>query len=77
MMEEKLKMAETLAHGYSSESTQRELSNKYQHDRVSMVFKNLCILVLWMKVASALGGLTAPCTLIYPGEYIPSNITFL
>ena len=30
----KLKMAETLANGYSSESTQRELSNEYQHDRV-------------------------------------------
>ena len=29
-----LKMTETLAHGYSSESTQQELSNKYQHDMV-------------------------------------------
>ena len=28
------KMAETLAYGHSSESTQRELSNEYQHDRV-------------------------------------------
>ena len=27
-------MTETLAHGYSSESTQQELSNEYQHDRV-------------------------------------------
>ena len=27
-------MAESLAHGYSSESAQRELSNEYQHDRV-------------------------------------------
>ena len=26
-------MIETLAHGYSSESTQRELSNEYQHGR--------------------------------------------
>ena len=33
--------------------TQQELSNEYQHDRVLMVFKNLCILVLWMKAASA------------------------
>ena len=32
-------MTETLANGYSSESTQRELSNEYQLDRVSMVFK--------------------------------------
>ena len=34
-------MTETLAQGYTSESTQRELSNEYQHDRVKMVFKNL------------------------------------
>ena len=47
------KITETLANGYSSESTQRELSNEYQHDRVKMVFKNLCILVLWTNVASA------------------------
>ena len=50
-------MTETLAYGYSSESTQRELSNEYQYDRVWMVFKNLCILVLWMKVALAIEGL--------------------
>ena len=52
-----LKMAENLEHGYSSESTQQELSNEYQHDRVLMFFKNRCVLVLWMKVASALEGL--------------------
>ena len=52
-------MTETLANGYSSESTQRELSNEYQHDRVLMIFKNHCVLVLWMKVASALVGLRA------------------
>ena len=28
------KITETLANGYSSESTQWELSNEYQHDRV-------------------------------------------
>ena len=28
------KMTETLAHGYSPESTQLVLSNEYQHDRV-------------------------------------------
>ena len=50
-------MTETLAHGYSSESTSRELSNEYQHHRDEMVFENLCICVLWMKVASALEGL--------------------
>ena len=51
-------MTEILANGYSSESTQRERSNEYQHDRVSMVIRNLCVLVLWMKVALALEGLT-------------------
>ena len=43
-------MTETLAYGFSSESTQRGLSNEYQHDRVGTVFKNL--------VASALEGLS-------------------
>ena len=47
-------MTETLAYGYSSESTQRELSNEYQHDRVWMFFEKLCVLVLWVKVSSAL-----------------------
>ena len=46
------KMTETLANGYSYESTRRERSNEYQHDRVSMVFKNICVLLLWRKVAS-------------------------
>ena len=50
-------MIETLAHGYSSDSIQRELSNEYQHGRVLLVFKNLCVLVLWTKVALALEGL--------------------
>ena len=48
-------MTETLAYGYSSESTQLELSN--DNDRVKMDFKNLCILELWMKVAIAWEGL--------------------
>ena len=50
-------MTETLPNVYSSESTQRELSNEYKHDRVSMVSKNICVFVLWTKVASALEGL--------------------
>ena len=52
------KLFETLAHGYSSESTQWELSNEYQHDRVKLVIKNMCVLVLCIKVASALEGLS-------------------
>ena len=50
-------MTETLEHGYSYESTQRELSNEYQRNRVKMFFKNLCIHMLWMEVAFALEGL--------------------
>ena len=49
-------MTETLAHGYSAEKNQQDLSNEYQHDRV---YKNCCVLVLGTKVASALEGLTA------------------
>ena len=50
------KMTETLADGYSSESTQQELSNEYQYDRVE-VFKDSFVLVLWTKVALAFEGL--------------------
>ena len=42
------KMIDTLAHGYSSENTQLELSNEYQHGRVLMVLKkslHTCALV--------------------------------
>ena len=51
------KLNETLEYGYSSESTQRDLSNEYQQNRVKMFFKILCILVLWAKVVLALEGL--------------------
>ena len=63
--------------GYSSESTRRELTNEYQHDRVNkMVFKNLCILVLWTKVALAFIGRVNECTKrpypwTQPGERLP------
>ena len=32
-------MTETMANWYSSDSASRELSNKYQHDRVKMIFR--------------------------------------
>ena len=58
IMQKTLEMTETLAYGYSSESTQQEIYNEYRHDRVNeMVFKNRCILVDWTKVAPALKGL--------------------
>ena len=50
-------MTETLALGYSSKSTLRELFNEYQHNRVKMDFENLCNLVLCRKAALALEGL--------------------
>ena len=56
-------MTETLAHRYSSESAQRDLSNEYQHDKVEIVFKSICILVLLTKVASALEGLKVLTTM--------------
>ena len=34
MMQKPWKVTETLAYGYSSDSTQRELPNEYQYDRV-------------------------------------------
>ena len=58
-------MTETLVYGYSLESTRRELSNEYQQDRVQMIFKDLCVLVLWTKLASALEGLKT---------YIPKSV---
>ena len=50
-------MTETLANGYSFESTQPELYNEYQHDRVKIVLTNFRVLVLWTKIVSALDGL--------------------
>ena len=65
MMQNTCKKIETLAHEYSSEGTQRELSNEYQHDRVKMVIKHVCVLVLWTKVASALEGLMGTSTNVF------------
>ena len=39
-------VTKTLAHGYSFESTQQELLNKYEHGRVWKVFKTLVF--LWL-----------------------------
>ena len=51
------KMSETLSHRYASDRTQWELTNEYQHGRDWIVFKNICVVLLWVKVASALDGL--------------------
>ena len=56
-MQKTLKITETLAYGYSYESTQRELSNEYQ-DSVKMVFEVFfAFFCLGKKVSSALEGL--------------------
>ena len=54
----KIKMTETLANGYSYESTQQELSSEYPHDLVRMIFIIFCIVVNWTKINSASEGLT-------------------
>ena len=58
-------MIETLANGYSSESNPGGLLNEYQHDGVQMVFKNLCILLHWPNIASALEGLLTIIFIIF------------
>ena len=61
-------MQKNLAHWCSSDSTQQELSNEYQHDRDEMVFKSLCVLALWAKVSSALEGK------LKKNNYVQSNM---
>ena len=51
------KITETLANGYSSDSTWQALSNEYQQDTVKMIFEIFCFLVTSVKVTSELKGL--------------------
>ena len=63
MMQKTWNMTETLVNEQSSQSTQRELPNEYQHDSVKTVSKNLWVLVLWTKVAlKGLSSYLAPLT---------------
>ena len=64
------KMTETLVY----ESTQRELSNEYQHDRVQTIIKKICILGLWVKVALALEGLSAYIQALDKATAVDSNL---
>ena len=66
-------MTEILAYGYSSESTQRELSNEYKHDMGLDRFQKSSVLVLWTKVALALEGLTR---IIDPRELEPDELSY-
>ena len=52
-------MTKTLTNGYSTESTQEELSIEYQYERVYIAFKNICVIALLTKVALALEGLSS------------------
>ena len=66
-------MTETLAYGYSADSTQQELSNKYQYEMSLIV---VCILVHWAKVASASEGLSIHLRVVsYPNlmSFVPSS----
>ena len=59
-MQKIFKMTVTQAHGYSSEVlSESYLMNTNMTVLLKMVFQNLCVLVLWMKVALALEGLKA------------------
>ena len=67
-----------LASGRVLAKSQRELSNEYQHDRVSTVFKkNLCILLLRTKVASALEGLIDSSSCQKPYHLISNHILYI
>ena len=50
-------MTETMANGYSYDSTRRELPNEYHHNRVKMIFAIFCFFVHWTKVTSAAEGI--------------------
>ena len=64
MMQKTWKMAEALAYGYSSDSTQRELSNEYLNDRVMKIFIIFCFFVHRIKVTSASEMLPTPTCLL-------------
>ena len=56
-MWKKLKITETLGDRYSSDSTEEELSNEYQHGRVCMAFRQFSVLLSCIKEAAAFKGL--------------------
>ena len=57
MMQKNLKITETMANGYSSDSTRRGLSYEYRDDLVRMIFVFFPIFVHLMKVTPASEGL--------------------
>ena len=61
-------MIETLANGYSPESTQWVLSYEYPQDLVLMIFMIICFFVHWTKVTSAAKGLSMNA--LIPSEHL-------
>ena len=57
-----------MSNRYSSDSTQQEVSNEYQHDRVKMIFIIFCFLVHWTKVTSAAKELSHACLIHIEGQ---------
>ena len=57
---------ETLAHGYSSESTQRELSYEYPHDLVRIIFMIFYFLRIVLEESSLSLGRVKPCPFLAP-----------
>ena len=66
-------MTETHANGYSSESTQQELSYEYPHDLVWMIFITFCIAANWTKITSASEGLSLVSTEMFTRPSYPSR----
>ena len=52
-------MTETLEHGYSSEGTQQELINEYQHDRVKGDFQKFSRPYALVENSLSIGRVTA------------------
>ena len=74
-MTQSWEMTETLAHRYSSDSTQWELSCEHPHDLVLMIFIIFSILVHWTKVISASDRLIVCWQLLF-GPMIHLKITW-
>ena len=66
-------MTETLAHGYSFDSTQRELSNEYQHDRVKMFFRKALHHCALDEIRLSIGRVKAINSIVWIGQYLTAS----
>ena len=67
-------MTKTLVNGYSSKSTQWELSNEYQLDRSKMVIIIVPFFVHWTKVTPAAEGLKPHSSLQHQNTHFDGKI---